>query len=159
MRHVSSKHSRSTRVPYWRYTSCSLPARYGFARTKSLRRECKRASSFRKTFELLRFTHARKSSLIRTQSATLPSGGGFLVMAGRPGGDSSGSKIPVVVFNPLSWDRTDVVKCTAAPPPPYSNFSLFTLRDETGKETPFECSGCEAPGVATLIFVAEGVPP
>ena len=76
-----------------------------------------------------------------------------------PRGASSGSQIPVVVFNPVSWDRTDVVKCETALPPGYSDFSLFTLRDETGKEIPFECSGCGAPGPATLIFVAEGVPP
>jgi transposase len=70
----------------------------------------------------------------------------------------SGSQVPFVVFNPLSWDRTDVVKRQVVPPAGYSDFSHFTLRDDAGKETPFECTGSGRPGPATLIFVAQGVP-
>jgi len=73
---------------------------------------------------------------------------------------SSGSQVPVVVFNPLSWERTDVAQCRVLPPPGFSNLSRFTLRDENGREIPFERGGdWNAPGPMTLIFVAQDVPP
>jgi alpha-mannosidase len=87
------------------------------------------------------------------------SGAGAALTRGLLRNATSGSHIPVVVFNPLSWDRTDVVKCTVPPPAPYSDFSRFALRDNTGKEIPIECSGGAAPGPTTLIFVAEDIPP
>jgi alpha-mannosidase len=72
---------------------------------------------------------------------------------------NAGSQVSLVVFNPLSWDRTDVVSCEVPPPSGYSDFSHFRLQDDSGKEVPFECSEPGVPGPATLTFVAHDVPP
>ena len=85
---------------------------------------------------------------------------GTALTAGLLRSASSGSRIPLVVFNPLSWERTDVAQCQVLPPPGYSNLSLFALRDENGQDVPLERGGdWNAPGPVTLIFVAERVPP
>jgi alpha-mannosidase len=67
------------------------------------------------------------------------------------------NQIPMVVFNPLSWERTDLVECQFRTPPGWAN---LTLRDSTGKETPYEVSegNLRAP-TTTLLFLAEAVPP
>jgi alpha-mannosidase len=64
--------------------------------------------------------------------------------------------VPVVVFNPLSWPRSDVVQCHLALP---SGWSSFALRDEEGKEVPYQVIGQSADGrPEEIVFVAEGVP-
>ena len=68
----------------------------------------------------------------------------------------STEEVPVVVFNPLSWPRSDVVRCHLALP---SGWSSFALRDEAGKEVPYQVVGQSADGrPEEIVFVAEGVP-
>ncbi len=68
----------------------------------------------------------------------------------------STEEVPVVVFNPLSWPRSDVVRCHLALP---SGWSSFALRDEEGKEVPCQVVGQSADGrPEEIVFVAEGVP-
>ena len=68
----------------------------------------------------------------------------------------STEQLPVVVFNPLSWLRSDVVRCHLALP---SGWSPFELRDEMGKEIPYQVIGRSADGrPEEVVFVVEGVP-
>ncbi|MFA6448377.1 MAG: glycoside hydrolase family 38 C-terminal domain-containing protein [bacterium] len=43
--------------------------------------------------------------------------------------------IPVAIFNPLAWARTDVVRARIAPPEPLAG---FRIADASGKDVPFE---------------------
>lgn len=69
---------------------------------------------------------------------------------------TSDHEIPMIVFNPLSWDRTDLVECQFHAPSGWAN---LTLRDSAGKDIPYELlqEGLDA-GTRTLLFLAEGVP-
>jgi alpha-mannosidase len=69
---------------------------------------------------------------------------------------TSDHQIPMVVFNPLSWERTDLVECQFRPPSGWTN---LTLRDSTGKEIPYEVleGNLQAPST-TFLFLAEAVP-
>ena len=68
----------------------------------------------------------------------------------------SNGQIPVVVFNPVSWERSDVVRCRLALP---SGWNSFELRDEEGKEVPYQVVGRSSDGRPEhIIFVAERVP-
>ncbi|MHB1952433.1 MAG: glycoside hydrolase family 38 N-terminal domain-containing protein [Sulfobacillus sp.] len=68
---------------------------------------------------------------------------------------TSEAQIPVVVFNPLSWDRTDVVECQVAVPQGWVNLAL---RDDTGKEIGYEVlEGSAESGTIKFIFVAEEI--
>jgi alpha-mannosidase len=69
---------------------------------------------------------------------------------------TSEAQIPVVVFNPLSWDRTDAVACQVAVP---QGWSSFVLRDASGKEIAYEVlEGYSESGTIKFIFVAEDIP-
>jgi len=66
----------------------------------------------------------------------------------------SASQMRVVVFNPLSWARTDIVRFSFELP---SGWSSFLLRDESGKQIP--CQTVSGPrGRVEALFLAEGVP-
>ena len=69
---------------------------------------------------------------------------------------TSENQIPIIVFNPLSWERTDPVECQLRTPTGWTN---LTLRDSTGKEVPYEVleGNLQAPTI-TLLFLAEAVP-
>jgi alpha-mannosidase len=69
---------------------------------------------------------------------------------------TSDDQIPIVVFNPLSWERTDLVECQFRLPTAWTN---LTLRDSTGKEIPYEVleGNLQAP-TTTFLFLAEAVP-
>ena len=73
----------------------------------------------------------------------------------------SGKGIPVTVFNPLSWQCTDLVKFTLDAEGNDQN--TFRLLDETGKEIPYQLiddhkiSG-NRDEVLTFLFVANDVP-
>ena len=68
----------------------------------------------------------------------------------------SAEQIPMVVFNPLSWPRSDVVRCRLALP---SGWGSFGLRDEEGKEIPYQVVDRSADGRSEeIVFVADGVP-
>ncbi|HUZ47501.1 MAG TPA: glycosyl hydrolase-related protein [Terriglobia bacterium] len=69
---------------------------------------------------------------------------------------SSSQQVPVVVFNPLSWPRTDLVEFEFALP---EGWRGLTIRDEAGKEIPFErvtASGGEQAN--KFAFIAPDVP-
>jgi alpha-mannosidase len=70
--------------------------------------------------------------------------------------NKSSGQIPIVVFNPLSWQRSDVVRCHLALP---SGWSSFELRDEEGNKVPYQVVGQSADGrPEEIVLVAEGVP-
>lgn len=64
------------------------------------------------------------------------------------------NQIPVAVFNPLTWERTDVVHCRFRKP---AGWQGFVLRDETGRPVPYETSESSS-GESEIVLVAEGVP-
>jgi alpha-mannosidase len=47
----------------------------------------------------------------------------------------SADQLTVAVYNPLSWQRTDVVRCTFAKP---AGWNHAALRDSTGKQIPYQ---------------------
>ena len=62
----------------------------------------------------------------------------------------------VVVYNPLGWQRTDVVRCRVAKPVAGKS---FRLRDSTGKEIPCQfSSGAAGEADAEITFIADDVP-
>jgi len=68
----------------------------------------------------------------------------------------SSDQITVAVYNPLSWQRTDVVRCSFNKP---AGWNGFTLRDHAGKEISSQILSEEPGAGATQIaFVAENVP-
>ena len=75
--------------------------------------------------------------------------------------DTTGEGVPVVVFNPLSWDRSDIVECTVAFSDP-DTFELAVL-DSSGTQVPsdlllaerFENGSLKR---ARLLFIARQVP-
>ena len=68
----------------------------------------------------------------------------------------SADQLTVAVYNPLSWQRTDVVRCTFAKP---AGWSHAALHDCTGKQIPYQITrdGSGA-GTMDIAFVAENVP-
>jgi alpha-mannosidase len=60
----------------------------------------------------------------------------------------------LAVFNPLTWERTDVVRCRFQKP---AGWEAFSLRDESGRAVPYEI-GAENGSQTELMFVAEAVP-
>jgi alpha-mannosidase len=62
----------------------------------------------------------------------------------------------VVVYNPLSWRRTDVARCRVAKP---GGWKSFRLRDSAGKEIPYQFTS-NATGAADgeITFIADDVP-
>jgi alpha-mannosidase len=63
-------------------------------------------------------------------------------------------QIPLAVFNPLNWGRTDVARCSFEKP---AEWPAFVLRDEAGRAVPYEIASKNA-SQTELVFVAEGVP-
>jgi alpha-mannosidase len=62
----------------------------------------------------------------------------------------------VVVYNPLSWRRTDVVRCRVAKP---AGGKSFRLCDSAGKEIPCQiASGATGEADAEITFIADDVP-
>lgn len=68
----------------------------------------------------------------------------------------SDRQVPLVVFNPLSWRRTDVVQCEFGLP---SGWDSFVLRDDKGKEIPIQTVSRSSNGRSVgSVFIAEDVP-
>jgi alpha-mannosidase len=66
------------------------------------------------------------------------------------------NQIPVVVYNPSSWARTDLVECRFRMP---AGWSSAAVHDSTGKEAGFEVlAGEDAGGSTAILFLAEAVP-
>ena len=66
------------------------------------------------------------------------------------------SQIPVVVFNSLSWRRTDLAQCEVKLP---AGWSGAALRDEAGHTINLEIIPPKSPGdPVTLVFLAEDIP-
>jgi len=75
--------------------------------------------------------------------------------------DTRGEGIPVIVFNQLGWERTDVIECEISFTEP-EVFSLG-LKNSSGDEIPVQITGEERYNEgglkkAKIIFVAENVP-
>lgn len=75
--------------------------------------------------------------------------------------DTSGEGIPIVVFNPLSWERNDVVECKIG----FSEKDVFEVevQDSSGKRVASDLTACEryeTGGIkrATVLFIAQNVP-
>jgi len=76
--------------------------------------------------------------------------------------DTTGDGIPILVFNPLSWERTDVVECRIG----YSTKDVYEVevRDSRGNLMLSDLTACEryeTGGIkrATVLFIAQDVPP
>jgi len=73
--------------------------------------------------------------------------------------DAAGAPQPLVVFNPLAWKRTDVVRAKVTP----DGAESFAIQDHRGKNVPFEVTdvrrdkkgGVES---ATVVFVGKDLP-
>jgi alpha-mannosidase len=68
------------------------------------------------------------------------------------------SRLPIVVFNTLSWNRTDPVACTVKQGP-----GPFCVKDESGNPVPFQrlkdlSDEDSRTGNARILFMAEDVP-
>ncbi len=76
--------------------------------------------------------------------------------------DTRGEGIPVVVFNPLSWTRTDVAKLRLTMPHSYRKG--IAVRDASGQEVPGQVIGTDLGTVDktnrnwNILFLAEGIP-
>jgi len=69
---------------------------------------------------------------------------------------SSPNRIPLVVFNPLTWARSDVAQVRFTMPPAWQG---FTVRDAEGADVPFEIIPSGGSGKSQqLAFVADQVP-
>lgn len=73
--------------------------------------------------------------------------------------DTTGEGIPVVVYNPLAWERTEpVILCVKVP----KIFDEFVMVDEDGKESPVQILAMEKDQVARkrllVLFPAENIP-
>ena len=69
---------------------------------------------------------------------------------------STPAQIPVVVFNSLSWRRTDLVQCEAKLP---AGWSGAALHDQAGHNIELEIIPAKSTGdPVTLVFLAEDVP-
>jgi alpha-mannosidase len=87
-------------------------------------------------------------------SQKLLSAGGGRLLAGVK--RNKPSQIPVVVFNSLSWRRTDLVQCEVKFP---SGWGGAELHDETGRHIDLEIVSAKSTGdPVTLVFLAEAVP-
>ena len=72
--------------------------------------------------------------------------------------DTRGEGLPLIVFNPLGWERTEPVEAEVAWPGPGK---ALRLADSAGKETPYQVlEEKPAPGgpILRVLFVAEKVP-
>ena len=68
----------------------------------------------------------------------------------------SSEQLTMVVYNPLSWRRTDVVRCGFSKP---TEWAAFCLRDSDGKDVPFETNGgASINQTVEISFVADEIP-
>jgi alpha-mannosidase len=76
-------------------------------------------------------------------------------MAGRAqkGADN---QIPMIVFNPSSWERTDVVECRFRTPAGWTNLAVL---DSTGKEIPHEALLGQGDAETRIAFLVSEIPP
>jgi alpha-mannosidase len=65
------------------------------------------------------------------------------------------AQLPVVVFNPVSWARSDVVTSRFEIP---SGWPSFVLRDGAGRAIPYQIGGPSSGPSKEIIFLAEAVP-
>ncbi|MEW5946196.1 MAG: glycosyl hydrolase-related protein [bacterium] len=91
-------------------------------------------------------------SVVERSHATLHDALHRLSAAVRPARDG----VPLVVFNPLSWERTDVIAVRLPPEMPAANLDVLTASGETVPSQPAHAG--HPPGGA-LSFIAENVPP
>ena len=74
--------------------------------------------------------------------------------------DTSKYNVNIIVFNPLSWERTDAVEVELALP---STWSKIRVVDYSGKEAPLQVLNTvkQSPSkkIVKVIFIAENVPP
>jgi alpha-mannosidase len=62
----------------------------------------------------------------------------------------------VIVYNSLSWPRTDVVRCRVPRP---NGWKWFRLRDSSGKEIPYQVKAGSGIGDGwDIVFIADNVP-
>ena len=62
----------------------------------------------------------------------------------------------LLVYNPLSWRRTDVVRCRVEKP---AGWKSFRLRDSAGTEIPYQmASGATGEAEVEITFIADDVP-
>ncbi len=77
----------------------------------------------------------------------------------------SPAALPVVVFNPTSWTRTDAVTAHLSfygpEDPAEAQFDMYKIVDSEGRNVPFQELSVQriAAREAALTFIAEGVPP
>lgn len=90
----------------------------------------------------------------RLADAILAEAGSKIVRSVPHGGNTS-NRLPVVVFNPVSWARTDVVRMPFERP---SGWSSFLLRDGDGREVPFQLINSSDSKSVDVLFIAEAVP-
>jgi len=96
-------------------------------------------ASYRKSEEIA-------SALVKTAQEQ------FLKSVPQPNND----QIPVVVYNPCNWERTELAPCTVAYP---ENWKAFQLKDANGNQVPFELvSKTENQSQAEIILLAGKVP-
>lgn len=72
--------------------------------------------------------------------------------------DTRGEGIPLIVYNPLFWERTEPVVCDIPRP---KQPGAFKILDSQGAEVPFQAVPTPAksgPAPLRIVFVAEGVP-
>lgn len=85
---------------------------------------------------------------------TIFAGAASRLVSSLPRGSASG--IPVVVYNPLSWARSDIVECAIQIP---EHWPGWILADETGGEIPCErLENADGAGSLNFIFLAPQVP-
>jgi alpha-mannosidase len=64
-------------------------------------------------------------------------------------------QLPVVVFNPLPWERKDVVHLQVKKP---AGWPFIALRDDAGKLVDYQMTNREDPDVLDICFVGEKIP-
>ncbi len=70
--------------------------------------------------------------------------------------ENTGTLPKILVFNPASWERTDVVTVQGL----RTEENNFILRDSiTGKEIPYQITGGDSESGYDIVFIAEDVPP
>jgi alpha-mannosidase len=71
---------------------------------------------------------------------------------------ATGKRQTVLVFNPLSWQRTDIAR-VVLPAAPAGKGAVTLVDLESGKETPAQQTGSAAEENGAYAFIAENVPP
>ena len=72
--------------------------------------------------------------------------------------DTRGEGVPLLVFNPMAWERTEPVEAEVSLP---GIFQSLRVIDGTGKDVPvqvLEANSAEGRAVCRLLFIAENIP-